>query len=94
MGFAVLIGVFGAARAYFVNWLGERVVADLRNQVFSQVLAMDMKFFESTKVGEVLSRLTTDTTLIQSISGVGLYRLSYGRAFSFWAPWSFWDLPI
>ena len=72
MGFAVLIGVFGAARAYFVNWLGERVVADLRNQVFSQVLAMDMKFFESTKVGEVLSRLTTDTTLIQSISGVGL----------------------
>ena len=54
MGFAVLIGVFGAARAYFVNWLGERVVADLRNQVFSQVLAMDMKFFETTKVGEVL----------------------------------------
>lgn len=70
--FAFLIGVFSAARAYFVNWLGERVVADLRNQLFGQVLAMDMKFFEVTKVGEVLSRLTTDTTLIQSISGVGL----------------------
>ena len=69
---AILIGVLGAARAYFVNWLGERVVADLREQVFGQVLAMDMKFFETTKVGEILSRLTTDTTLIQSISGVGL----------------------
>ena len=70
--FAFLIGVFSAARAYFVNWLGERVVADLRNRVFGQVLAMDMRFFEVTKVGEILSRLTTDTTLIQSISGVGL----------------------
>ena len=69
---AILIGVLGAARAYFVNWLGERVVADLREQVFGQVLTMDMKFFETTKVGEILSRLTTDTTLIQSISGVGL----------------------
>ena len=70
--FAVIVGVFGAARAYFVNWIGERVVADLRDKVFSHVLKMDPAFFEVTKVGEVLSRLTTDTTLIQSISGVGV----------------------
>lgn len=70
--FAALVGVFGAARAYFVNWLGERVVADLRERVFRHVLKMDPAFFEVTRVGEVLSRLTTDTTLIQSISGVGV----------------------
>ena len=57
-------------RAYFVNWLGERVVADLRSKVFAHVIYMDPEFFETTKIGEVLSRLTTDTTLIQSVSGV------------------------
>ena len=62
--------VFGAMRAYFVNWLGERVVADLRSKVFAHVIYMDPVFFETTKIGEVLSRLTTDTTLIQSVSGV------------------------
>ncbi|MDA0978775.1 MAG: ABC transporter transmembrane domain-containing protein, partial [Proteobacteria bacterium] len=70
--FAFAIGVFGAARAYFVNWLGERVVADLRSKVFQHVVYMDPAFFEHTKIGEVLSRLTADTTLIQSISGVNL----------------------
>jgi ATP-binding cassette subfamily B protein len=70
--FALVIGVFGAARAYFVNWLGERVVADLRNKVFAHVIRMDPTFFEVTRIGEVLSRLTADTTLIQSISGVGV----------------------
>ncbi|MFT7126088.1 MAG: ATP-binding cassette subfamily B protein [Candidatus Azotimanducaceae bacterium] len=70
--FALVIGFFGAARAYFVNWLGERVVADLRDQVFRHVICMDPTFFEETRVGEVLSRLTADTTLIQSISGVGI----------------------
>ena len=67
-----IIGFFGAARAYFVNWLGERVVADLRDKVFRHVVRMDPTFFEVTKIGEVLSRLTADTTLIQSISGVGV----------------------
>ena len=70
--FALIIGFFGAARAYFVNWLGERVVADLREQVFRHVVRMDPTFFDVTRVGEVLSRLTADTTLIQSISGVGI----------------------
>lgn len=70
--FAIVIGLFGAARSYFVNWLGERVVADLRNKVFQHVLRMDPTFFEVTKIGEVLSRLTADTTLIQSVSGMGV----------------------
>ena len=57
------------ARIYLVNWLGERVVADVRKAVFSHVLSLDAGFFESTRVGEVISRLTTDTTLLQTVVG-------------------------
>ncbi|UCG72591.1 MAG: ATP-binding cassette domain-containing protein [Chromatiales bacterium] len=71
-GVALLLGLFAAARAYLVNWLGERVVADIRDAVYRHVIRQDPAFFEVTKTGEVLSRLTADTTLIQSISGVGL----------------------
>jgi ATP-binding cassette subfamily B protein len=69
---ALLFGIFGAARSYFLNWLGERVVADIRDAVYQHVIRLDPTFFEVTKTGEVLSRLTADTTLIQSISGAGL----------------------
>jgi len=69
---AVVFAVFAALRFYLVTWLGERVVADVRNAVYSHVVRLDPSFFEATKTGEVLSRLTTDTTLIQSISGAGL----------------------
>ncbi len=69
---AAAFGVFSALRFYLVSWLGERVVADVRNAVFRQVVQLDPSFFEVTKTGEVLSRMTTDTTLIQSISGAGL----------------------
>ena len=72
LGVVILVGLFGAARAYFLTWLGERVVADIRDKVYRHVIRMDPYFFEITKIGEVLSRLTADTTLIQSISGVGL----------------------
>jgi len=72
LGAVLLLGVFGAARQYFVIWLGERVVADLRDAVYRHVIRMDPAFYETTKIGEVLSRLTADTTLIQSISGVGM----------------------
>lgn len=72
LGAVLLLGVFGAARQYYVTWLGERVVADLRDAVYRHVIRMDPTFYEATKIGEVLSRLTADTTLIQSISGVGL----------------------
>jgi ATP-binding cassette subfamily B protein len=71
-GVAVAFGLFSAFRFYLVTWLGERVVADIRNAVYRHVVTLDSSFFEVTKTGEVLSRLTTDTTLIQSISGAGL----------------------
>jgi ATP-binding cassette, subfamily B, bacterial len=72
LGAAVIFGVFAALRFYLVTWLGERVVADLRTDVYSRVIRMDPTFFEVTRTGEVLSRLTTDTTLVQSIAGVNL----------------------
>jgi ATP-binding cassette subfamily B protein len=65
-----MIMAFGTfARFYLVSWLGERVVADLRKAVFDRVLALHPGFFEVTKTGEILSRLTTDTTLLQSVIG-------------------------
>jgi ATP-binding cassette subfamily B protein len=72
LGAAVVFGVFAALRFYLVSWLGERVVADLRTDIYSRVIRMDPTFFEVTRTGEVLSRLTTDTTLVQSIAGVNL----------------------
>ena len=69
---AAVFGVFAALRFYLVTWLGERVVADLRQAVYDRVIRMDPAFFEVTRTGEVLSRLTADTTLVQSIAGVNL----------------------
>src|SRR5690606_31548917 len=69
---AAAFGVFAALRFYLVTWLGERVVADLRRDVYERVVRVDPTFFEVTRTGEVLSRLTTDTTLVQSIAGVNL----------------------
>ena len=72
LGAAVVFGVFAALRYYLVTWLGERVVADLRTAVYARVVRMDPTFFEVTRTGEVLSRLTADTTLVQSITGANL----------------------
>lgn len=71
---AVILGIsaLSALRLYLITWLGERIVADLRSKVYAHVIRQDPTFFEVTKIGEVLSRLTTDTTLVQSISGVGI----------------------
>jgi ATP-binding cassette, subfamily B, bacterial len=69
---SVIFGLSAALRFYLVTWLGERVVADLRSAVYRRVVYMDPLFYETTRVGEVLSRLTTDTTLVQAISGVNL----------------------
>jgi ATP-binding cassette subfamily B protein len=71
-GVAAALGGFSAARFYVVSWLGERITADLRNAVYAHVLQQSPEFFESTKTGEVLSRLTTDTTLVQSVVGSSL----------------------
>ncbi len=69
---AVALGLFSAARFYMVSWLGERVTADLRNAVYGHVLQQSPEFFETTQTGEVLSRLTTDTTLVQTVVGSSL----------------------
>jgi ATP-binding cassette, subfamily B, bacterial len=69
---AAALGVFSALRFYMVSWLGERITADLRNAVYAHVLRQSPEFFESTKTGEVLSRLTTDTTLVQTVVGSSL----------------------
>jgi len=71
-GVAVALGVFSAARFYMVSWLGERVSADLRNAVYAHVLQQSPEFFETTQTGEVLSRLSNDTTLVQTVVGSSL----------------------
>jgi ATP-binding cassette subfamily B protein len=71
-GVAVALGLFSAARFYLVSWLGERVTADLRNAVYDHVLQQSPEFFETTQTGEVLSRLSADTTLVQTVIGSSL----------------------
>ena len=71
-GVACVLGVATAARFYMVSWLGERVTADLRSAVYSHVVTQSPQFFETTKTGEVLSRITTDTTLIQALVGTSI----------------------
>ena len=71
-GVGAALGVFSALRFYMVTWLGERVTADLRNAVYSHVVMQSPEFFETTQTGEVLSRLTTDTTLVQTVVGSSL----------------------
>ena len=66
------LGIFSALRFYMVTWLGERVTADLRNAVYRHVIQQSPEFFETTRTGEVLSRLTTDTTLVQTVVGSSL----------------------
>ena len=66
---AVLLAAFTSARFYMVTWIGERVTADLRQAVYAHVLRQSPQFFETLKTGEVLSRLTTDTTVIQNAVG-------------------------
>ncbi len=69
---SVIYALASSLRYYTVMWIGERVVADIRSAVYRHVLRMDAAFFEVTRSGEVLSRLTTDTTLVQSVVGAGV----------------------
>ncbi len=70
-GIVLVIAASSALRFYLVMWLGERIVADIRSAVFDHVLRLDPVFFEVTRTGEVLSRLTTDTTQVQAAAGAG-----------------------
>ena len=68
----IIVAVMAAStygRFYLVSWIGERVVADLRIAVFDRIVSLSPAYFETTKTGEVLSRLTTDTTLLQTVIG-------------------------
>jgi ATP-binding cassette, subfamily B, bacterial len=66
---SLVLALFTAGRYYMVTWLGERVVADLRSAVYTRVLTQSPVFFETTQTGEVLSRLSADTTLVQTVVG-------------------------
>ncbi len=66
---AAVMGGAAATRFYYVTWIGERVTADIRKAVFDHVLDLTPAFFEVTRTGEVLSRLTADTTLVQTVIG-------------------------
>jgi ATP-binding cassette subfamily B protein len=68
-GVVAVLAVATFARFYCVTWLGERVVADIRRTLYAHVLKLSPAFFETTRTGEVLSRLTTDTELIQALIG-------------------------
>ncbi len=65
----VLLSIAVGLRSWLLNWLGERVVADVRRAVFERALALDVGFFEITRTGEVISRLTSDTALLQIVVG-------------------------
>ncbi|MSP89985.1 MAG: ATP-binding cassette domain-containing protein [Alphaproteobacteria bacterium] len=69
LGAVAVMAAASYARFYLVSWIGERVVADLRRAVFDHVIRLDLGFFEVTRTGEILTRLTTDTTLIQVTVG-------------------------
>lgn len=68
-GVAVAMAIFTSFRYYWVTWLGQRVVSDIRQTVYKKVLKMSSSFFESTRTGEVLSRINTDTTLVETVVG-------------------------
>jgi ATP-binding cassette subfamily B protein len=72
LGLSFLVGLLALAsfgRVYYVTWIGERVVTDLRQHLFNHVLKLDVSFYEQIRIGEIISRLTTDTSLIQVLLG-------------------------
>ena len=69
MGIVLFIAASTFVRFYYISWIGERVVADIRKAVFSHILKLSPGFYETTKTGEILSRLTTDTSLLQQVIG-------------------------
>ncbi|WP_281560674.1 ABC transporter ATP-binding protein/permease [Thalassomonas sp. RHCl1] len=69
LGITVLIAAGTFARFYLVSWIGERVSADIRLAVFNHVITLHPSYFETSGSGDIMSRITTDTTLLQSIIG-------------------------
>jgi ATP-binding cassette subfamily B protein len=69
---AAALAIFSGARFYMVSWLGERITTDVRQAVYAHVIQQSPAFFETTQTGEVLSRLSADTTLVQTVVGSSL----------------------
>jgi ATP-binding cassette subfamily B protein len=69
MGVITILAIATFSRYYLVSWLGERVVADIRSAVYAHVITLSPAFFDTTRAGDIVSRLTADTTLIQSAVG-------------------------
>lgn len=72
IGIGLIIAIASPARFYFVNWMGERVVADLRTKVFAQLAKLGPAYFDLNHSGEIMSRLTADTTQIKAVAGSAL----------------------
>ncbi len=72
IGIGLLLAIASPARFYFVNWIGERVVADLRTKVFAQLSTLGPAYFDVNHSGEIMSRLTADTTQIKAVAGSSL----------------------
>ncbi|MEN3931195.1 ABC transporter transmembrane domain-containing protein [Microvirga sp. W0021] len=72
MAVVTVMALAGAVRYYLVTSLGERVVADLRSAVFEHLVRLDAVFFDTVRSGEIVSRLTADTTQVKSVFGVSL----------------------
>src|SRR5258708_40006757 len=68
----LVLAVSSYFRFYLVSWIGERVVADLRRAVFDRIITLSPAYFEIRRTGDILSRLTTDTTLLQTVIGSSL----------------------
>jgi ATP-binding cassette subfamily B protein len=69
LGIIVVLATATYARFYYVSWLGERVTADLRRAVFDHLLSLPPGYFEVVRTGEVISRLTNDTTMLETVIG-------------------------
>jgi ATP-binding cassette subfamily B protein len=69
IAFGAVLAVGSGTRVFVVNWLGERIVADLRRDVFAHVATLGPAFYEKTHSGEVMSRLTADTTQLKTVAG-------------------------
>lgn len=67
MIFALFYSVFGSLRFFFITVLGQRVIADIRNAVYDHLLSLSPRYFETVRTGEILSRLTTDTALVETV---------------------------
>lgn len=72
IGIGLIIAIASPMRIYFINWLGERVVADLRSKTFAHLARLGPAFFDTNHSGEMMSRLTADTTQIKAVAGVAI----------------------